>query len=84
MMNAKYILDENPIDPLCDCPVCRTFSRAYLHHLLKSGEMLGMRLCVMHNIYFYNTLLEQIRKSLDNGNFLSFYHENIDKIGIRI
>ena len=65
MMNAKYTLDESPLDPECDCPVCQSFTRAYIHHLFKSGEMLGMRLCVMHNIYFYNTLLERIRQALD-------------------
>ena len=84
MMNAKYELDEAPLDPACDCPVCRNFTRAYLHHLFKSGEMLAMRLAVMHNIYFYNTLLEKIRFSLDHHSFMNFYHENIVKIGTRI
>lgn len=67
--NAKYELDESPVDPLCDCPTCRNFSRAYIRHLLKSGEMLGMRLAVMHNLYFYNTLTERIRQALDEGTF---------------
>lgn len=84
MLNAKYVLDEQPLDEACDCPVCRNFSRAYIHHLFKSGEMLAMRLCVMHNIYFYNTLLERIRMSMDEGRFESFYRENVDKIGRRI
>lgn len=84
LMNAKYQLDDEPIDPSCDCPTCRSFSRAYLHHLFKSGEMLGMRLAVMHNIYFYNTLLERIRQALDNDTFEAFYGENREKLGIRI
>lgn len=84
LMNAKYTLDENPLDENCGCPVCRNFTRAYIHHLFKSGEMLAMRLCVMHNIYFYNTLLERIRQALDEGNFEAFYREAIEKIGERI
>ena len=84
MMNAKYELDEAPLDPTCGCPTCRNFTRAYIHHLFKSGEMLAMRLAVMHNIYFYNTLLERIRVSLENQSFMEFYHENISKIGTRI
>ena len=84
LMNAKYTLDELPLDPTCDCPVCQNFSRAYLHHLFKSGEMLAMRLCVIHNIYFYNTLLERIRKALDEGYFEDFYRENTGKLGKRI
>ncbi len=84
LQNAKYKLDELPLDESCDCPVCRNFSRAYIHHLFKSGEMLAMRLCVMHNIYFYNSLLEKIRDSMDAGNFEAFYNENREKIGIRI
>lgn len=71
--NAKYELDESPLDEECDCPVCKNFSRAYIRHLFKAKEILGMRLAVMHNIYFYNTLLEKIRKSLEDGNFSSFY-----------
>ena len=84
MMNAKYTLDESPLDPECDCPVCRSFTRAYLHHLFKSGEMLGMRLCVMHNIYFYNTLLERIREALDNDQFEIFYQKYTPILGVRI
>lgn len=75
IMNAKYILDTNPLDPNCDCPVCRNFDRAYIHHLAKSSEMLAMRLCVIHNLYFYNTLMEKIRTALDNGNFEQFYNQ---------
>lgn len=82
--NAKYALDESPVDEDCDCPVCSHFSRAYLHHLFKSGEMLGMRLAVMHNIYFYNTLLEKIRRSLDEGTFNSFRNTYVGILGKRI
>ncbi|MGN0564387.1 MAG: tRNA guanosine(34) transglycosylase Tgt [Candidatus Heritagella sp.] len=82
--NAKYELDESPLDEECDCPVCRNFSRAYLHHLFKAEEMLGMRLAVMHNLYFYNTLMEKIRSALDEGRFEAFYRENVKKIGNRI
>ncbi len=84
LMNAKYELDERPLDESCDCPVCRKFTRAYLHHLFKAGEMLGMRLNVMHNLYFYNKLMEKIRQALDEGRFESFYRENIEKLGKRI
>ena len=73
MMNEKYALDDEPLDSQCDCPVCRNFSRAYIRHLFKSGEMLAMRLCVMHNIYFYNTLLMKIREALDHNTFEEFY-----------
>lgn len=69
LLNAKYTTDPAPLDETCDCPVCRQFSRAYIHHLFKSGEMLAMRLCVMHNLYFYNTLMEEIRRALDDGQF---------------
>ena len=72
MLNAKYTLDDQPIDPTCDCPVCRKHSRAYIHHLFKAGEMLAMRLTVIHNLYFYNNLMERIRKALDEG--LSLIH----------
>ena len=84
MMNAKYTLDTSPIDENCDCPVCQHFDRAYLHHLFKSGEMLGMRLAVMHNIYFYNTLMENIRNALDNGTFTEFYRNYKDILSVRI
>lgn len=84
MFNAKYALDELPLDPNCGCPVCSNFSRAYIHHLFKSKEMLAMRLCVMHNIYFFNSLLEKIRLSMDNNLFDEFYNENINKISVRI
>ncbi len=82
--NAKYELDELPLDIHCDCPTCKNFSRAYIRHLLKSGEMLGMRLMVMHNLYFYNNLTQIIRNHLDNGTFGEFYKQNIEILGTRI
>ena len=82
--NAKYELDELPLDVHCDCPTCKNFSRAYIRHLLKSGEMLGMRLMVMHNLYFYNNLTQIIRNHLDNGTFGEFYKQNIEILGTRI
>ena len=82
--NAKYKLDEQPIDPECDCPVCRQFSRAYIRHLFTAEEMLGMRLAVMHNLYFYNKLTERIRDSLDNGCFDAFREEYSKKLAEKI
>lgn len=70
--NEKYKLDERPIDPTCSCPACRSFSRAYLRHLVTAGEMLAMRLAVLHNLHFYNELMARIRESLDNGTFEAF------------
>ncbi len=72
LKNAKYILDDNPIDLQCDCYVCKNYSRAYIHHLLKANEMLAMRLCVLHNLYFYNSLMERIRKEIENETFDKF------------
>ena len=82
--NAKYILDESPIDPECDCPVCRNFSRSYIRHLIKAQESLGLRLAVMHNLYFYNKLAEDIRNALDEGRFEEFYNSKKDIYGKRI
>lgn len=82
--NAKYETDESPIDESCNCPVCQNFSRAYIRHLLKSGEMLGMRLAVLHNLYFYNNLLEIIREQLDNGTYTQFYEKYKNILGVRI
>lgn len=73
MLNQKYEHDPRPLDEACDCPTCRHHSRAYIRHLFKANEMLAMRLCVMHNLYFYNTLVERIRDALDNGTFEAFY-----------
>lgn len=80
--NEKYLKDELPIDPRCDCPVCRRYSKAYIRHLFKAKEMLAMRFSVMHNLYFYNRLMEKIRTVLDNGEFSSFrtqYSSVLDK-----
>ena len=82
--NAKYKLDEQPIDPECDCPVCRQFSRAYIRHLITAEEMLGMRLAVMHNLYFYNKLTERIRDGLDNGCFAAFREEYSKKLAEKL
>ncbi len=84
MLNKKYELDTAPLDEECDCPVCQKHSRAYIHHLFKAGEMLAMRLCVMHNLYFYNTLMEKIRESLEEGSFERFYETNIGVLDRRI
>ena len=82
--NAKYELDDSPIDSTCDCPVCQRHTRAYIRHLLKAKEMLGMRLAVMHNLYFYNTLMERIRYNLDNGTYREFYAKYKDILDKRI
>ena len=82
--HAKYTYDDGPIDPQCDCPVCRRYSRAYLHHLFKAEEMLAMRLSVMHNLYFYNTLTKRIRDSLDAGTFGDFRAEYSVKLSEKI
>ena len=84
LKNAKYITDERPIDPECDCPVCRRFSRSYIRHLFVAEEMLAMRLAVMHNLYFYNKLMERIRQALDEGTFAQFRAEYSEKLARRI
>ena len=84
MFNAKYETDDSPLDEECDCPVCKNFSRAYIRHLYKSNEMLGMRLGVMHNLYFYNKLLEKIRDALDNDGFEMFYNKYVNILANRI
>ena len=72
LFNAKYELDQRPIEEGCQCPACKTYSRAYIRHLLKAREMLGMRLCVLHNLYFYNNMMEEIRIALDEGRFATY------------
>lgn len=84
LKNAKYMTDERPIDPQCDCPVCHRFSRAYIRHLFIAEEMLAMRLAVMHNLYFYNKLMERIRLALDEGTFSQFRAEYSEKLARRI
>ena len=82
--NAKYALDQSPLDENCGCPVCRNFSKAYLRHLFAAGEMLGMRLAVIHNLYFYNHLMETIREKIDNDTFEEWKNEVIPVLGKRI
>lgn len=84
MKNAKYERDEGPIDPECDCPVCRRYSKAYIRHLFKAEEMLAMRLCVMHNLYFYNKLAERIRDAIDQDQFEAFRAEYSEKLSRKI
>ena len=82
--NAKYERDLSPIDDSCGCPTCKSFSRAYIRHLFKSKEMLAMRLCVMHNLYFYNNLMERIRDSIENDEFDLFKDKYVDLLDTRI
>ena len=83
--NQKYELDERPIDPNCDCPICsHGFTRAYIHHLVKAKEILALRFCVMHNLYFYNHLMEEIRKALDEDRYAEFVSEYADRLDQRI
>ncbi|MBO5287019.1 MAG: tRNA guanosine(34) transglycosylase Tgt [Clostridia bacterium] len=83
IMNEKYAKDSRPIDEGCSCPACRDYSRAYIRHLIKAKETLGMRLCVLHNLYFYNELMEKIREALDNDYFESFYQKYRNILGER-
>ena len=77
LFNAKYELDERPIEEGCGCPACSRYSRAYIRHLLKAKEMLGMRLCVLHNLYFYNTMMEEIRQALEEGGFAAYKKQKL-------
>ncbi|MBQ0145545.1 MAG: tRNA guanosine(34) transglycosylase Tgt [Lachnospiraceae bacterium] len=78
LFNKKYELDDRPIEEGCNCPACRSYSRAYIRHLLKAGEMLGMRLCVLHNLYFYNTMMGEIRDAIDQGNYKAYKKHKLD------
>ena len=78
MFNKKYELDHRPIEEGCQCPACRSYSRAYIRHLLKAKEMLGMRLCVLHNLYFYNTMMSEIRQAIEEGNYKEYKKRKID------
>lgn len=78
LFNQKYELDDRPIEEGCQCPTCQRYSRAYIRHLLKAKEMLGMRLCVMHNLYFYNTMMTEIRDALDRGEFAAYKKRKLD------
>ena len=80
LFNAKYELDDRPIEEGCECPACRRYTRAYIRHLLKAKEMLGMRLCVLHTLYFYNTMMEEIRAALDAGNFAAYKKTKLDNM----
>ena len=78
LLNARYETDDRPIEEGCQCPACRNHSRAYIRHLLKAGEMLGMRLMVLHNLYFYNTMMTEIRDALDAGNFAAYKKQKLE------
>lgn len=80
LFNAQYEKDMRPIEEGCNCPACRDYSRAYIRHLLKAKEMLGMRLCVLHNLYFYNHLMEDIRGAIDEGRYSKFKEERLDML----
>lgn len=82
--NAKYIEDFSPIDSRCECEACKNHSKAYIRHLLKSGEMLGMRLAVIHNLHFYNNLMKHIRFAIEQGRFDEFYDKYVNKLDTRI
>ncbi|MDO4323355.1 MAG: tRNA guanosine(34) transglycosylase Tgt [Lachnospiraceae bacterium] len=79
LFNAKYELDDRPIEEGCGCPACQNYSRGYIRHLLKAKEMLGMRLCVLHNLYFYNHLMEEIRDAIEAGNYKQFKKQKIER-----
>mgnify|MGYP004448972135 FL=1 len=80
LFNQRFEKDLKPIEEGCGCPACRTYSRAYIRHLLKAKEMLGMRLCVLHNLYFYNNMMEEIRDALDEGRFASYKKDMLDSM----
>lgn len=80
LFNKKFELDDRPIEENCTCPACRSYSRAYIRHLLKAGEMLGMRLCVLHNLYFYNTMMTEIRQAIRSGEFAKYKADKLAKM----
>ena len=82
LFNAKYETDDSPIEEGCQCPACKYHSRAYIRHLLKAKEMLGMRLCVLHNLYFYNTMMEEIREAIDNGTYSQYKKAKLEKVKV--
>lgn len=84
VLNEKFIMDDKPIDEDCQCPACRRYSKAYIRHLFKARELLGMRLCVLHNLYFYNELMSEIRLALDDGRFEAFYKKYVPILGEKI
>ena len=81
LLNARFELDDRPIEEGCNCPACRYHSRAYIRHLLKAKEMLGYRLVVLHNLYFYNTMMEEIRDAIDNNRYSEYKKEKLEKVG---
>ena len=81
LFNAKYETDNEPIEKGCGCPACTTYSRAYIRHLLKAKEMLGMRLCVLHNLYFYNTMMEEIRQAIEEGRYKEYKYQKLKGMG---
>ena len=80
LLNAKYELDDRPLDETCDCPVCKHYSRAYIRHLLKAKEMLGLRLMVTHNLYFYNTMMEEIRDAIEKGCYAQYKKQKLEQL----
>ena len=84
VLNEKFMYDDGPISPTCNCPACKNYSKAYIRHLFKAREALGMRLCVQHNLYFYNELMAKTREALDGGYFDSFYNKYIRILGEKI
>ena len=78
LFNAKYELDQRPIEEGCQCPACRNYSRGYIRHLLKAKEMLGMRLCVLHNLYFYNTMMSEIRQAIEEGRYKEYKKQKLE------
>ena len=84
LLNERFAKDERPIDPDCQCPACRLYSRSYIRHLFKAKESLGMRLAVLHNLYFYNELMEKIREALDEGRYEVFYQHYVKILGERV
>ena len=80
LLNAKYEKDDTPIEPGCACPTCQRYTKAYIRHLLKAKEMLGMRLCVMHNLYFYNHMMEEIRDAIDENRFASYKKDKLERM----
>ena len=80
LFNAKFELDERPIEEGCQCPACQMYSRAYIRHLLKAKEMLGMRLCVLHNLYFYNNMMEEIRDAIEKGCYKEYKEAKIARM----
>ena len=84
IQNERFLKDERPISPGCGCPACRHYSRSYIRHLFKAKEMLGMRLAVLHNLYFYNELMQKIRDALDEGRYEEFYHKYKDRLARKL